>query len=90
MIDQSIAMLFTGGYLLGIRPGIIPEQNVIVLKDNDNTKYYNVRGFNYILFSGVEYYRNIDGIPVHLKYRISFRPLKVYHNGELVYQDCFN
>lgn len=91
MLAQSIGLILIGGFGLGVRPGILKHNNVIHLQDNKNYKYHNIKGFNYLFFSGVEYSRNptSSNVPLHNRYKFSLRPLVVYHNNQLIYHDMF-
>jgi hypothetical protein len=92
MLAQAAGLILAGGFIMSVRPGILGHDNIIHLKDNESYKYRNIQGFNYGIFSGVEYWRDSapSSIPCHIKYKFSLRPLQVYHNGELIYHDCFS
>lgn len=91
MLVRAIGLTLLGCFGIGVRPGVLGHDNVVHLTDDERYKYCHIKGFNYLLFSGVEYCRGPcdSNIPCHFKYKLSFRPLKVYHNNSLVYQDCF-
>lgn len=87
MIGKVLGLLFTGGYLIGVRPGLT-NNNYNVLTFNDkfyentnfsykNKHFGNITFHNYILFTVVEY----------TNYKFSFRPLKAYHNGKLIHHE---
>lgn len=97
MIGKVIGLLFTGGYLIGVRPGLT-NNNYNVLTFNDkfyedtnfsykNKHFGNISFHNYILFTVVEYKVTLNGHLEYTNYKFSFRPLKAYHNGELIHHE---